>query len=295
MSLTVQSLWVGNRLSRMEYYSIKSFLKLGYTFILYTYEPVANIPKGTKVKRGSEIIPKNEIFRLKKTYLPFADIFRYKMLYMNGGYWVDLDMIAIKRFNFTEPYIFSSERTMLEGSLIFKDKRKQIANIGVLKAPKGSPFYKELYERCMEIENKKTNKDKLRYMRALREMITKYNYEKYVKGPELFCQLDWWYAKDAFIPNYTPGGNFKPKYGVHTPNGISISEILSKPYTIHFWRDLVTKKYKLSLDAKYSDDSLWEILIKRIDGKGKNRNMNRNRTRTRTRTRTNRRSVKKIN
>ena len=43
MSLTVQSLWVGNRLSRMEYYSIKSFLKLGYTFILYTYEPVANI------------------------------------------------------------------------------------------------------------------------------------------------------------------------------------------------------------------------------------------------------------
>ena len=50
------------------------------------------------------------------------------MLYMKGGYWVDLDMIAIKRFNFTEPYIFSSERTMLKGSLIFKDKRKQIAN-----------------------------------------------------------------------------------------------------------------------------------------------------------------------
>ena len=44
MTLTVQSLWVGNRLSRMEHYSIKSFLKLGYKFILYTYEPVANIP-----------------------------------------------------------------------------------------------------------------------------------------------------------------------------------------------------------------------------------------------------------
>jgi len=276
MTLEVQSLWVGNRLSRMEHYSIKSFLKLGYKFILYTYEPVANIPKGTTVKNGNKIIPKQEIFKLKETFLPFADIFRYKMLYMNGGYWVDLDMIALKRFNFKEPYIFSSERTMLEGSLIFKDKRTQVANIGVLKAPKGSPFYKELYERCMEIENKKNNKDKLRYMRALREMIAEYKYEKYVKHPELFCQLDWWYAKDAFIPNYTNKGNFKPKYGVHKPDGLSMSQVLNKPYTLHFWRDLVTKKYKLSLDDKYADNSLWEILIKRIDSKKSKKNKNKN-------------------
>ena len=33
------------------------------------------------------------------------------MLYEVGGYWVDLDMIAIKMFDFKEPYIFSSERT----------------------------------------------------------------------------------------------------------------------------------------------------------------------------------------
>jgi len=46
-----------------------------------------------------------------------------------------------------------------------------------------------------------------------------------------------------------------------------MTQILNKPYTLHFWRDLVTKKYKLSLDEKYRDDSLWEILIKRIDAK----------------------------
>lgn len=264
MKPVVQSLWVGNRLSRMEHYSIKSFLKLGYKFILYTYEPVANIPPGTTIKSGNEIIPKKEIFTLKETFLPFADIFRYRMLYLKGGYWVDLDMIALKKFDFDEPYIFSSERTIQKGAYRNRNS-KYVSNIGVLKAPKGSPFYKELYERCMEIENKKINKDKLRYMRALREMIAKFKYEKYVKKPELFCQLDWWYAKDAFIPNYTPSGNFKPKYDVHAPNGLSMSDVLNKPYTIHFWRDLVTKKYKLDLDARYSGDSLWEILIKRID------------------------------
>ena len=266
MKPEVQSLWVGNRLSRMEHYSIKSFLRLGYKFILYTYEPVANVPKGTIIKKGDSIIPKNEIFLLKKTLLPFADIFRYKMLYMNGGYWVDLDMIALKQFNFNEPYIFSSERTIQKGA--FRNRNSTyVSNIGVLKAPKGSPFYKELYERCIEIENKKTNKDKLRYMRELRDMIAKYRYEKYVKDPSLFCQLDWWYAKDAFIPNYTHNGNFKPKYGVHEPNGLTMKQVLNKPYTLHFWRDLVTKKYKLNLDAKYSDESLWEILIKRIDSR----------------------------
>ena len=105
MVLTVQSLWVGNRLSRMEHYSIKSFLKLGYKFILYTYEPVANIPKGTIIKNGNKIIPKSEIFELRKTLLPFADIFRYKMHTMGGGMQVDLNM-TLKRFNFRNLIFF---------------------------------------------------------------------------------------------------------------------------------------------------------------------------------------------
>ena len=36
----VQSLWVGNSLSNMEVCCIKSFLKHGFTFHLYTYESV---------------------------------------------------------------------------------------------------------------------------------------------------------------------------------------------------------------------------------------------------------------
>merc|ERR1711990_150899 len=114
--IIVQSLWVGPELSRMEIYSIKSFLRLGYEFHLYTYENVKGIPKGTKIKNGNTIIPAKIIFKLKSTYLPFSDIFRYKMLYEKGHYWVDLDMIAIKKFNFKQPFIFSSERTMQKGA-----------------------------------------------------------------------------------------------------------------------------------------------------------------------------------
>ena len=62
----VQSLWVGNKLSRMEHYSIKSFLKLGYIYHLYTYENVANVPRGTIIKDGNTIMPMKEVFSLKK-------------------------------------------------------------------------------------------------------------------------------------------------------------------------------------------------------------------------------------
>ena len=53
--------------------------------------------------------------------------------------WVDLDMIAIKMFDFKEDYVFSSERTIQKGA--YASRSKKVANIGVLKAPKGSPFY----------------------------------------------------------------------------------------------------------------------------------------------------------
>ena len=46
----VQSLWVGPKLSILEVLCIKSFQKVGHTFILYTYEKVKNVPKGTIIK-----------------------------------------------------------------------------------------------------------------------------------------------------------------------------------------------------------------------------------------------------
>lgn len=254
----VQSLWVGPRLSRMEYYSIKSFLRLGFVYHLYTYEKVKNVPKGVIHKDANEIMPAKEIFDLKSTYLPFSDIWRYKMLYDKGNYWVDLDMIAIKMFDFKDDYVFSSERTIQEGAYASYDKK--VPNIGVLKAPKGSEFYLEAYEKCLEFNKKNKNDDKLKYMKMLRNLIKTRNMQKYVKEPSVFCNLDWWHAREAFEVHKS----YPTKYGV-TPTPLSRN--FNGPYTVHFWRDRVTKKYGLSLDAEYDKDCLWEQMIHMIDKK----------------------------
>lgn len=254
----VQSLWVGPRLSRMEHYSIKSFLRLGFVYHLYTYEKVKNIPKGTIVKDANEIMRHKEIFDLKSTFLPFSDIWRYKMLHDKGNYWVDLDMIAIKMFDFKEDYVFSSERTIQEGA--YRSYSKKVPNIGVLKAPKGSPFFLDAYEKCLEFNKKNKNDDKLKYMKMLRALIKQKHMEKYVKEPKLFCNVDWWHAREAFEVHK----RYPRKYGVDPP---PISSNFKTPYTVHFWRDRVTKKYKLGLDDEYDKDCLWEQMISMIDGK----------------------------
>ncbi len=62
MNKIIQGLWIGDRLSTMEALSIKSFLNNGHEYHLYTYSHVDNIPLGTIVKDGNEILPESEIF-----------------------------------------------------------------------------------------------------------------------------------------------------------------------------------------------------------------------------------------
>ena len=58
--------------------------------------------------------------------------------------------------------------------------------------------------------------------------------------------------------------SYKGKYG-HP--GKSIKSIFTKKniYTLHYWRDLVTKKYKLETDGDYHEDSLWEKIKLYVD------------------------------
>ena len=255
----VQSLWVGPKLSILEVMCIKSFQRVGHTFILYTYEKVKNVPKGTVIKDANTIIKKKNLFDFKSSFLPFSDIFRYTMLYKNGGYWVDLDMIALKLLDFKEPYVFSAERTIQKGPYRNRTK-KEVPHIGILKAPKHSEFYKELSELCLSQIDKV--KETIQFMRILRTLLDKYKYHKYVKNAKLFCPLDWWHTKDAFYVTDT----FKEKYGV---KGYTISSVLKNAYTIHMWRHLMYNRHKMDLTKTYGKDTLWEILKTMIDSKPK--------------------------
>src|SRR5437773_4701676 len=126
----IQGLWIGAGLSVMEQLSIASFLRNGHEYHLYTYNELPNVPAGTVIRDGNEILPASAIFQYKDrpSYAGFSNLFRYKLLLERGGWWADADVVCLRPFDFPEEYVFSSEL----------NAGREIVNCGAIKAPKGS-------------------------------------------------------------------------------------------------------------------------------------------------------------
>ena len=138
----IQGLWIGEALSTMERLSIASFLAHGHEYHLYTYEDVKNVPAGTHIRDANEILPASAIFqyREQKSFSGFANYFRYKLLLERGGWWCDLDVVALRPFDFSAEYVFGEETT---GSL------QPAVNSGVIRAPQGASLLRFAWERCL--------------------------------------------------------------------------------------------------------------------------------------------------
>lgn len=141
----VNALWVGRTLSLIELLTLYSFTYHGHIVHLWTYDTILTpLPPGVILKDANDIIPESEIFYKKhkdpvagvgkgSIGAPFSDLFRYKLLYEYGGWWVDMDVTCLKPLNISEPYFFR-EHLILD----------VIGN--VLKCPKGSDLMKRTYE-----------------------------------------------------------------------------------------------------------------------------------------------------
>ena len=180
MNRVVQSLWIGSDLSAMEHLSISSFLKNGHQYHLYVYDNIGNIPAGTVVNDGEEILPSSMIFQYKqhKSYSAFSNFFRYKLLLEKGGWWIDTDLVCLKPFDFPEEYVFSSERAA----------GREFINSGAIKAPAASDLLAYAWETCQT-----KNREELVWgeigPRLMAEAINKFSLERYVKHYDVFCPI----------------------------------------------------------------------------------------------------------
>src|SRR5262249_38674096 len=109
-----QMFWHGAPLSRMERLSIASFLHHGHSVDLYVYDEPANVPHGARLRDAGQILPRSAVFRHKRSrsLAVFADWFRYRLLLVRGGIWVDADVVCLKPFDYpaTELYAWQDER-----------------------------------------------------------------------------------------------------------------------------------------------------------------------------------------
>lgn len=136
MSLpNLNSLWVGKSLGYLERLCLKSALQNGHNFTLWSYEPgsLCDVPDGVEVRDASEVMPYERLLRYRDTgsVALGANLWRIQMLSQGLGYWVDMDFIFLRPFDFADAHVFGWE---YEGWI----------NNAVMLAPPDSSMVKDL-------------------------------------------------------------------------------------------------------------------------------------------------------
>lgn len=181
MADTIQTLWVGARLSAMEKLCLRSFLLNGHPVHLYVYQQIEDIPRGVIVRDAGEVLPQAMLFTYAehKSYAGFANFFRYRMLLEKGGWWVDTDTICLRPFEFEQPHVFSSQ---------LSPQGAQEVNCGTLRVPARSASMQFLWRNCQQ-----SDVTRLFWGQTgpalMARMVAAFGLEESVCDPDVFCPV----------------------------------------------------------------------------------------------------------
>lgn len=255
----IQGLWIGPRLSTFEQLSIASFLDHGHTFRLFTYGPLAGVPEGTTVEDAGVILPQSlaePFLRPGRAIAHFADWFRWKLLHERGGYWVDLDVVCLKPFDFTAPVLFGYQTP-------------GTASIGVLRFPAGHAATADMLDRCVHphaVRPEDSWRRRLRKgVRQLRRSTRADVGWGEAGGPIGFSAVVRQHELDACGFAYPV---FYPVHYQHWPylfdaTFASGCDMFPETRAIHLWNEVIRKYSKFDKDQAFHPDSLVEQLKRR--------------------------------
>jgi hypothetical protein len=233
----VRSLWIGPRVSTLERVCISSFLAHGHTFELYAYGEVEGLPRGTTMRDANEILPESEIFRYsdRDSVAGFSNFFRFKLLLERGGWWVDLDVVCLRAFDFGADYVFASEMNFDE----------RLLSSAAIRVPAGSEFARYAWGVCR-------SKYPPRLVwgetgpRLVTTAVEKLGLGQYVRSVPTFCPVDYteWESvlREGAVPEFGP-----------------------ETYAVHLWNEMWRIAGR-SKDDSYAEGCLFEALKRRFCG-----------------------------
>lgn len=250
----IQSLWIGKPLSNLEKLCIKSFMDHGHEFHIYTYADIGGIPEGAVVKNGNEILPQSTIYRQGGGHSlgSFSNWFRYALLYKRGGYWVDMDVVCIKPFDFAEDIVFGmSADAYLNGA--------------VMAFPVGHEVMRMLDNACrnhnddMPWDDASTLRHKAKRLRAGANR-TGFVYGE--TGTRAFNNIINHTNRMSMAKPFTVFYPIGFKAWIHSfdrsfPDG---ADLYPSTYAVHLWNEVLRHVADFDKNARFDDASLFEQL-----------------------------------
>ena len=255
----ISTLWIGETLNELSEMSMLSWIQNGYDIDLY-------IDKSKPFHLG--ILPPSRVNLLDykevampptlavDNILPFSDLWRYRLLFFNGGTWLDADMFLLRRLPNDET-IISSEHTQQRGR--YTSFKEYVPNIGVLRMKKEDPLLAKV---VFKIEKRLAKKKQPKFcdnMKIFRDVVKKHNQEATIKYPVSaiydFCGVSWWNVKEMYYEE-----TYRNKWGVEP---YSNQDILEGSIGLHLWNNFTYNKHKIDF-SKVHQYSLYSILRRRV-------------------------------
>ena len=155
--------------------------------------------------------------------------------------------------------IISSEYCNKSG--VFKKlNTNKTPNIGLLRIPKGDKMLHQSIFKCLHVVIPTDKK----FMEIFKNTITKFNYDKYVCEPNVYCPINWTNFKELYNEKIdNENYKFISKYSQHTD---TFKNILKTSIGIHLWNTLYVK-HNLHICglSKILSDSVDDIVIDNYD------------------------------
>ena len=258
MNNIIQSLWIGEEISVIEKLCMASFVANGHEFHLYTYSNLEGVPDGVIIKDANIILPESQIFTYcNGSYAGFADWFRWELLLKCGNFYVDMDMICLKPFDFQDDIVFGKEDVTLSCP-------------AVIKFPKGHYLSKFMVDVC-QYPNKLRGYDGLRT--KIRKLSRKFflgNRKRNVSwgeagGPVGFTNVL------KYFDLFESGKPFTYFFPIHYANWKCIFDdtlkndpsLFFNTFAIHLWNEKCRQEKGFNKNANFHKDSLIEQLKRR--------------------------------
>lgn len=229
----INSLWIGDSLSTMEKLSISSHLKQGHEYHLWVYDDL-EVPEGTVLRYAGDILGEESVFCYSGdkedgggSVSAFSNLFRYKLLKEQGGWWCDTDVVALKPFDFDDRFVFASEN-LEEGGLF--------PTTCVIKVPQASLVMNLCHGKALQA-NRETVKWGTIGPKLLAESVRACGLEEHVLSPNTFCPTNWWDVNKFFGPLDVP----------------------EESYAVHLWHEM-WRRGDHDKDGTYWSDCLYEHL-----------------------------------
>lgn len=128
---------------------------------LYSYEAIM-VPQGVGLRKADKIVSKDRLFMALDSYSPFSNLFRYELLLQKGGWWVDADVLCLRRPDPCQPseiyawedarYINCGQIRLKKGSIIAESAVRKLSRIDFSKIDWGETGPRLTTEVIKELE-----------------------------------------------------------------------------------------------------------------------------------------------